>query len=111
MIMKNTLSLKVDNEKIYLELDGKKKSVPAARKQSEKLLKAIVDFCDLKKVKAISINNTGSSFTALRIGVTSANALAYGLGIEIIPTENKNIFKVNNKKYAAPVYDREPNIG
>lgn len=109
--MKNILHLKVDNDKIYLELNGKKKSLAAARQQAEKLLPAINSFCDLKKVSAISIDNTGSSFTALRIGVTGANALAYALGWEIIPSNSDSVFKLNNKKYAAPVYSQEPNIG
>lgn len=108
--MTKVLEVRVENDKIYLELDGKKKSFAAARKQAETLLPEIVKFCDLKKITAIKINNSGPSFTALRIGVTTINALAYALGVELIATEKDNVFKVNNKKYAAPVYDREPNI-
>jgi len=81
-----------------------------------------VKLTDLKEIK---VKNTGESFTALRIGVITANALAYGLGIPVKPGTRDNPSTLRqaqpsgfakSKKYknfsvVAPVYDREPNIG
>ena len=94
------------------------KKIMAPRQQSEKLLAAIDKLLKLKKVKLsdlkkIWVENYGGSFTSLRIGVITANALAYALRI---PVEAKSKTKKKNKKFGAysivePVYDREPNIG
>ena len=37
----------------------------------------------LKDIKKISVQNFGGGWTALRVGVAAANALAYVLGVEI----------------------------
>lgn len=99
------------------KLIGQKKII-APRQQSEKLLPAIDKLLKLKKVKLkdlkkISVENYGGSFTSLRIGVITANALAYALKI---PVEAKSKKPQKNKKFGTysivePVYDREPNIG
>lgn len=94
------------------------KKIIAPRQQSEKLLVAIDKLLKLNKVnlsdlKKILVENYGGSFTSLRIGVITANALAYALRI---PVEAKSKINRKNKKFGAysivePVYDREPNIG
>ena len=64
-------------------------------------------------MKKIKVENYGGSFTSLRIGVITANALAYALKI---PVEANSKINHKNKKFGLysivePVYDREPNIG
>lgn len=94
------------------------KKIMAPRQQSEKLIPAIDKLLKSKKIKLselkkISVENYGGSFTSLRIGVITANALAYALKI---PVEAKSKISKKNKKFGIysivePVYDREPNIG
>ena len=111
------------NDEIIIALYNKKKLIAekkiiAPRQQAEKLLPAIDKLLKAKKIKLselekISVENYGGSFTALRIGVITANALAYALKI---PVEAKSKTAKKNKKFGAysivePVYDREPNIG
>lgn len=93
------------------------KSINAPRAQAEKLLSAIDRLLKSKKIKLsdlkkIIVANYGGSFTSLRIGVITANALAYALKIPVI-AENK---VKKNKEFSSysivePIYDREPNIG
>ncbi len=55
---------------------------------------------NLKEVTAINVNpGPGNRFTRTRVGVTIANALAYGLNVSI-----------NNKKFEIPIYHLEPTI-
>ncbi len=94
------------------------KKIKAVRQQAEKLLPLInnlliknkVKLTDLKK---IIVANQGGSFTSLRIGVITANALAYALKI---PVESEPKTSKKNKEFSGysivePIYDREPNIG
>jgi tRNA threonylcarbamoyladenosine biosynthesis protein TsaB len=51
------------------------------------------------------------SFTGLRIGISFANGLAYGLGIPVFETKEKGSFNLTEpKKLALPFYGAEPNI-
>lgn len=94
------------------------KVIRAPRLQSEKLLPAIDRLLSTKKVSLkqlskIVVANQGGSFTSLRIGVITANALAYALQIPV-EAEPKTLKK--NKQFSVysivePMYDREPNIG
>lgn len=93
------------------------KKIKAIRQQAEKLLPAIEKLLLSKKIKLsalkkIVVANYGGSFTSLRIGVITANALAYALNI---PVEAESKIKKNKtfSKYSLvePIYDREPNIG
>jgi len=94
------------------------KRFKAPRRQAERLVPAIDKLLKLKKVKLSSLEkivvaNSGGSFTSLRIGVITANALAYALKI---PVESEPKTKKLNKKFGEyslvePIYDREPNIG
>lgn len=91
--------------------------------QAEKLIVAIDDLLKknkqkLKSLQKIIVANYGSSFTALRIGVITANALGYALKIPVeAEMPNLNIeadrFKKTFLGYSIvePRYDREPNIG
>jgi len=94
------------------------KKIIAPRRQAEKLVPAIDNLLKAQKVKLaelkkIVVANYGGSFTALRIGVITANALAYALRI---PVEAETSTKIKNKKFGRyslvePEYDREPIIG
>lgn len=132
--MKNKLNLHLRNnlmilyintiskDKMIIGLRGKEKSfekkIETDHNQAEKLLPAIEAFLKAKKVrlsdlKKVIVASHGGSFTSLRIGVITANALAYALKIPV-EAEEKN--GKNNKKFGRysivePDYDREPNIG
>jgi len=103
-----------NNQEIVLELIGLEDLLvhkfSAQFEQAEKLLPEIMVFLEKNKVKLtdleeIIVETEGSSFTSLRIGVATANALAFGLSI---PVKAKN--GVDLGRYVAPKYDREPNI-
>jgi len=128
-----------DREKMFIALLLKEKqdfkvlaykSVLAWRKQSEKLLPSIdklllsVD-SKIKDVKKIIVNNNGGSFTSLRIGVITANALGFALKIPVYSGQadtlkKDKIIKIakleTQKKFSGyylvePIYSSEPNIG
>lgn len=111
-----------DNEVIELSLERegviiKNKKIKAHRSQAEKLLPAIEKLMlsaktELKFLAKIKVEHRGSSFTSLRIGVLTANALAYALGIPVetfIP-DKKNTKKISNFNIIIPKYDRDPDI-
>lgn len=115
-----------DKEKINLRLEkklGKKielvasLSLAAPRSQSEKLLPAIKNLLkksklDLPDLSEIRVTSSGGSFTTLRIGIATANALAYALKIPVYPSDQGGkIKKSRSLKIVAPAYDREPSIG
>ncbi len=85
--------------------------VPARRRQSEELLPAIdralakagLRMVDLDK---IIVANQGGSFTSLRIGIVTANAMAYALQIPVEGTANEA--NRAGKAYVEPVYDNTP---
>lgn len=107
------------------------KKIKAARQQSEKLLISVEKLlasqaATLKDLQKIKVVNFGHSFTSLRIGVITANALGYALGIpveaEVVAENiNKSLKEKRPKKIAIaklpaysivkPIYDREANIG
>lgn len=108
-----------DNEiiKLSIEKDNKilkSKNISARRRQSEKLLPNIesliksinLNFKDIKKIK---VAHMGGSFTALRIGVLTANALAYALKIKVetIIFDKKSIKNFENFNIVIPKYDRD----
>lgn len=94
------------------------KKIISPRQQAEKLLPSIARLLDSQKIKLsqlkkIIVANQGGSFTSLRIGVITANALAYALKI---PVEAEQKTAKKNKKFAGysivePIYSSEPNIG
>jgi len=109
-----------------LSPDGQKiksKKFKAPRQQAEKLLPAVAKILlvankELKDITKIQVVVTGGSFTSLRIGVVTANALAYALNIsvEAVSASGEILKNQAAKKFATynivtPQYDREPNIG
>jgi len=110
-------------------------SEEAKFKQAELLLPTIVKLLGLAKVKPTAIKGIGvvndpGSFTSLRIGVVTANTLAYAWKVPVVgikltkyKTESelvkkviKNLEKTADKKFnlakniVLPFYGAEPNI-
>lgn len=95
-----------------------RKRLIAPRRQAEKLLPLIDrilrnnDFvpADLKR---LVVANRGGSFTSLRIGVLTANALAYALKIPVVSLSGETACRrqFSSHTIIEPDYDREPNIG
>jgi len=90
------------------------KSFVARRTQAEKLLTAIEKIIkknslELNQLKKIEVENRGGGFSALRIGVVTANALAYALGVTI-EGGDKKIKKAGKIQIVVPRYDRPPSI-
>lgn len=92
------------------------KKFKSHRTQAEKLLPAIEKLLKINKlklgnIKEIKVANNGGSFTSLRIGVVTANALAYALGIFAAGEDGEKL-KSRNKKFSVvePIYNREPEI-
>ncbi len=89
-------------------------SIQAPHRQAEHLLPAIERM--LKRagktpadIKAIRVADSGDSFTALRIGVTTANALAYALGCSVRGTGDKALVR-KGITAVAPRYSKPPTI-
>jgi len=121
-------------EKVYLALGNKgkliaKKEFKAKYRQSERLIPAIDLLLKKNKVKmqdlsGIAVVNGPGPFTATRIGVTVANALAYALNIKIAGLRAdefnsveamiikgwQGLKKAKIGGIIKPVYNREPNI-
>lgn len=124
-----------DNDIVKLALKNgsefiAQKKFKARFRQAEKLLPEIDKLLkskklDLKQINQIVVANKGGSFTSLRIGVVTANALGFALNIPVkkrVKTESKTelvekrIKKYHNKNkgknidIVVPEYEREPNI-
>jgi tRNA threonylcarbamoyl adenosine modification protein YeaZ len=88
-----------------------------ANRQAEKLLPAIDKLLKANKlklsgIKKIMVASHGGSFTSLRIGVVTANALGYALKVPVISEESGKADKIFSKySLIEPVYSSEPNIG
>ena len=88
-----------------------------ANRQAEKLLPAIDKLLKSNKlklsdIKKIIVASHGGSFTSLRIGVVTANALGYALKVPVISEESGKADKIFSKySLIEPVYGSEPNIG
>lgn len=83
-------------------------------RQAEKLLAEIDKLLSkskikLKDLKTIRVENKGESFTSLRIGVITANALGFALGIPV-ETETGKVKKQKGFSVVKPEYSQEPNI-
>jgi len=96
----------------------RQKKIRAARQQGEKLLPAIAALLAAQKLeptalRKIVVANRGGSFTSLRIGVITANALGYALKIPVRPEfpGPKKAKKFAGRTLVEPIYDREPEIG
>ena len=121
-----------DFEEVFLGLADKESFIAkiffkAKYKQAEKLLVEIDKLLKankLTKLKAIIVVNGPGPFTALRIGVVTANTMSWALKIPIVSiklSEFKDIddlLRIGYKKLAKtkpgkiiePFYGKEPNI-
>jgi tRNA threonylcarbamoyladenosine biosynthesis protein TsaB len=64
-----------------------------------------------KDLSGICVFSGPGSFTGLRIGISFANALAFGLDIPVYETKKKGILNTRNpKKIVIPFYGSEPRI-
>ncbi|MDD2680936.1 MAG: hypothetical protein PHE20_02395 [Patescibacteria group bacterium] len=103
---------------VSLNIKGKdvSKRVAAPRQQAEKLLPLIIELLEsqkinIKQIKEIRVQNQGGNFTSLRIGILTANALAYALGIEVRPLQGNSVSNFKGGRAVRPEYQSEPNIG
>ena len=106
--------------KLFLEKDNKivkKKTIAAERQQAEKLLPSIelllkTSKIKLKEIEKIKIAHKANSFTSLRVGILTANALAYALGIrvETLEKSKKKIKKLKDFNIVIPEYNSDPDI-
>ena len=123
-----------DQKEIFIGVINKnnfiiKKKFQAQYQQAEKLLVEIDRILaksglKLNDLKAIAVVNGPGPFTALRVGVSTANTLAYALNIRIVGIElgefnnldqltmiiNQKIIKAKLKVIIKPFYGKEPNI-
>ncbi len=101
--------------------DGKnlmaKKIWSAPLRQSEELLVGIDELLQELKVKIsaitkIYVNNKNGTFTSLRIGVVTANALAFALQIPVYSFDSKSekTNEADNLFIVSPIYNKKPNI-
>ena len=110
-----------DQEKVIISIANKdkvieKKEFRAKYEQAEKLLPSIDKLLKnnnfkLSDIKNIKVNDKGESFSALRIGIATANALGYALNIPVTNLKGKSE-KIKNNKFSLvkPEYNRKPNI-
>ena len=105
------VALRDENNKIIAV-----KIVSAKFEQAEKLLFMIDNLLlesevQLNKIKKIIVENKGGSFTALRIGIISANTLGYALNIPVEGSfKPKEQGKQGKFNIIEPLYNKEPNI-
>ena len=93
-----------------------RRRLSAPRRQAEKLLPLIVKMMKDSKItwseiESISVQNTGESFSALRIGILTANALSYALQIPVSAFDGEAPLFFAGGQSVKPRYQSEPNIG
>ncbi|OJI06186.1 tRNA (adenosine(37)-N6)-threonylcarbamoyltransferase complex dimerization subunit type 1 TsaB [bacterium CG10_46_32] len=102
----------------------KKKIVKSNRQHSEKLLKSIQALLksgtsSLADIKGVAAVKGPGSFVSLRIGISTANALAYALQVPIVGVSQEKgideiaqLFKrlTSFTKIITPEYGREPDM-
>ncbi len=109
-----------DVAEIALILEKKKiterwQFLPHAEQFAEKIQKFLkknkVDFAQISK---IAVKVGPGFFSRVRTGVVAANALAYALGVKIIPVKQRleidKILKQKGQDTVKPFYGAEPNI-
>lgn len=113
-------SLAVGNAKKVI----RKKNINKKYQQSELLLFEIKKILKNKKPLGIIVVNGPGAFSALRIGVATANALAFAWKIKVVGVEKQEdlidlyqsgILKIlkldkSKKRFIEPLYGGEPNI-
>jgi tRNA A37 threonylcarbamoyladenosine modification protein TsaB len=85
--------------------------------QAEQLLPGIIGLLKtfkLTDLRGIEVVNRGGGFTSLRIGVVTANALGYALGVPVTGIKKSEVrnqkSEAKNLKFSVvkPWYNREP---
>jgi tRNA threonylcarbamoyladenosine biosynthesis protein TsaB len=84
------------------------------RQQAEQLLPSILELLTEQQLgwsdlEAIQVANQAGSFTSLRIGVVTANALAYALGLSVTGTSGQSL-QSDSYQIVEPEYSGQPNI-
>lgn len=84
------------------------------RQQAEQLLPGILELLTEQQLEwsdlsTIQVANQGGSFTSLRIGVVTANALAYALGLPVTGTSGQPL-QSDSYQIVEPEYSGQPNI-
>jgi tRNA A37 threonylcarbamoyladenosine modification protein TsaB len=92
------------------------RKIKAHYQQAEKLLPSIVKMMNKLKItwseiKEIKVQSKGGGFSSLRIGVLTANALAYALKIPVKALHNDQAVTFAGGQAVKPEYQSEPNIG
>jgi tRNA A37 threonylcarbamoyladenosine modification protein TsaB len=113
----NTIKERSSKIEIILEDEGitlAKKDADASMRQAEMLLPMIKEVLkaankELTDIRTVKVANRGGSFSSLRIGVVTANALAYALGIPVAGEHGKAL-QEGGIGIVEPESDREPNI-
>ncbi len=109
------LFIDTSQDQAHLALADKNKfyyqTWPAYFRHSETLLPKIKKLSAKAKVsvndlKGIIVVKGPGSYTGLRVGVASANALAYALKIPIIGVTTEKVNKIYTKKIVNQYYDR-----
>lgn len=77
-----------DTEEICVGIGSKKYKTQAKRDKSQKTLSFINETlkgnnASIDEIKSIKVNTGPGSFTGLRVGVSVANALGWGLGVKV----------------------------
>ena len=109
-----------DQEKVSITIASKgrvveKKEFKARYEQSEKLLPSIEKLLKnnnfkLLDITKIKVNDKGESFSALRIGIATANALGFALGVPVTNLKGENEEIVEKFSLVKPKYNKKPNI-
>lgn len=127
-----------DNDKFSLVIGKdrieKKLIVKKKYKQSELLLRSIDQLVDKKKLSGVMVVAGPGAFSALRIGIVTANTLGYSLNLPVVgvklkkdwlePDKNDVLGEVwregkkklrrskgwKNQMLVRPFYDKAPNI-
>lgn len=94
------------------------KEIRGKESQTEKLLISIDDLLreqnlSVKDIKSIVVREGDGSYTGLRVGIATANALAFSLNVPVIKTRGEIVQKMFVKKFekcVLPEYSHEPII-
>ncbi len=113
------LAIRTDQPMATIQFGDRVKTWEAGRQLSQQLLPEIKKLVgNWTKVSGIVVFAGPGSFTGLRIGITVANALAYGLKVPIVGSSGESWIKEGSLRLESgdddhqvtPVYGSEPNI-
>ncbi len=108
-----------DGEQVIIRLEKEGEVIDRAEfkalhEQAERFLPAIDDLLQKNKlslddISLITVNNTGTSFSALRLVISIANTLAYAKNIPLKGKKGK-VLNFANHELVKPIYHKKPNI-